>query len=567
MKKMLFMLLFISKYIIASNQIALKNFDFLKLGIEKTTKETLEKTLYSEKSYHDIYDTFIMGMLKENNILPNINRSLKAIILHQLLKKEMDKELISQCIATVIQTIGKCLLLSIKIDFEQIIKKKKITESDISINLQLFMKRFLKLEKTEDIKEFFHLCYNLLTIEKFKITYAEKKKELLELNKKITENKTKLENKKLLDVIFNPFETAKELYHFKSAKAKERSLLKNKPKELYFNQLIIGTKIDTILFDLMKDIAEELAENYNRGTEFNETPKIIHNITLKFLKYFIKNLTENSSIYTERIFFPMLERTELGTNLLFSILGLNDKYLYEENQSLVKNNELDKIVYMMKNISEFAITKKKFSIYKEKDKNSLKAPFKEINKHIESKKNKIETNDFYIEVLEALAFLMNKFAEMLVDTKINTNKESRKSIKKFLEKLISETKQREIKKYTMNEITAAEEKIQYAISENNQEKILKELNKLKEKNQSKELPLFGSFGLAAIYSIATSQLSERLGKETGKIIQKLSRPLFNSEKIKEKNNLQLKEISSYYERLENQRYHEGKPERGMLEEA
>jgi hypothetical protein len=577
--KKISLLLFFTLYIFPSNESKQGNISrFLSIGIGSIQEEAMPRTIYSEKINQDILETFILGMLKNNSVLKNINQLLKTIIIFKLTNTPITNDFLKTCFFTLVYSLGKVLLLSVNIDFTKIIKERKITIEKISLSLTSFIKRLIKLEKNVDIKNFFYLMTNLIRLNKLKKTYKSEHTKINKIEKNIKEKAQTLKEKNLSDLFFSPIESTKAIIEYDKALGEKKEILKNKSKKTYFNELIEGPIGDNFFFNFIKEILEDLMNHYFDNKALNSSEENITRVALKFLKHIVKDLNENANDYVKQLLIALFTNKEFITNSpaisnnILALLGFDYTILSDEKKDLdLKKNQTFQDIFVTVNLlSEYFITRKKFSLTTEKEKNIQRKILNKLNR-TKKEEEKIYTNrSLYLDIEELIEFGANKILETIAQAEINTGSENQKLIKKFLEKLIEETHEKIKKDFSLKEIENTEKAIQKALIEKSGNIDYKtaeeELAILKEKTESKENPLFSSIALAGIYTMATSWVSRTAGNKLSFLIEGLSQfGIKNFEEMDKENDILLTELSKIDN--EEEELHEPEEPRRMIREA
>lgn len=558
MKKIL-LLLFFTLYIFPSHESKQENISrLLSIGIESIGKEAIPKTIYSEKINQDIVDTFILGIFKKNSILKNINQLLKTIIIYKLTNTPITNDFLKTCFLTLLYSFGKTLLLSVNIDLTTMIKEGIIIEK-ISLSLASLIKRLIKLEKNSEIQKFFYLMKNLIQLNKLKEIYKLTHTKINKIEKNIKKKEQRLKKKYVLDLLFSPIKSGILIAEYDNALGEKRTILKNKLKKTYFNKLIEGAQVDNFFLNFMKETLEDLISHYFDGKALNSLEENAIQIALKFLKHLVKDLNENTNDYIKESLIGLLTDKKfitnspaIGNNIL-ALLGLDHTILSDEKKDLdfKKNETFEDIVAFVNLLSEYLITRKKFSLTVEKEKNIQRKILNTLNETQSEEEKIYAKRSSYINFEELIEFVAKNILETIVKEEINASSENKKLIKKFLEKLIEETHEKIKKDFSLKEIENTEKAIQKALIKKpgniNHKTAQEELAILKEKTESKENPLFSSIALAGLYTMATSWLSRTAGNKLSFLIEGLSQlGIENFEEMNEKNDILLTELSKTY---------------------
>lgn len=542
--------------------------ELLSIGLGK------DKTIYNEKANQNIVDNFILSMFKNQSLLKNINQLLKTIILYKLTNTPITNDFLKTCFFTLLYSLGKVLLISVNIDFTKMIKEG-ITIEKISLSLASLIKRLIKLEENVDIKNFFYLMTNLIRLNKLKKIYKLKHTKINKIEKNIKEKAQTLKGKNLLNLLFSPIESAKEIIEYDQALGEKRKILKNKSTKTYFNELIEGPREKNFFLNFMKEILEDLINHYFDGKAFNSLEENVTQVALKFLKHLVKDLNENPNHYIKQLLIVLFTDKEFITNSpaisnnILALLGFDHTILSDEKKDLdfKKNQTFQDILVAVNLLSEYLITRKKFSLTTEKEKNIQRKILNTLNE-TQPKEEKISAKrSLYLNFEELIEFVANKILETIAKQKINTSSENQELIKKFLEKLIEETHEKIKKDFSLKEIENTEKAIQKAFikkPENINYKIAEtELAILKEKTESTEGPLFSSIALAGLYTMTTSWLSRTAGNKLSFLIEGLSQfSIKNFEEMNEKNEMLLTELS----KTDDGDYHDERYEKEPQEE-
>lgn len=580
MKKIL--LLFFTLYIFPSHESKQENISrLLSIGIESIGKEAIPKTIYSEKINQDIVDNFILNIFKKNSILKNINQLLKTIIIYKLTNTSITNDFLKTCFLTLLYSLGKILLLSVNIDFTKMIKEG-ITIEKISLSLASVIKRLIKIENNQEIKNFFYLTSNLLTINRLKKTYRQAHEELATIESNLKKTAKPLQERNLWQAIFSPIESAKLIAEYNNALGEKNTILKNKSTKTYFNELIEGPRENNFFLNFMKETLEDLMKHYFDGKALNSLEENVTHIALKFLKHLVKDLNENPNHYIKQLLIALFTDKELITNSpaisnnILALLGFDHTILSDEKKDLdfKKSKTFKNILAAVNLLSEYLITRKKFSLTVEKEKNIQRKILNALNE-TEPKEEKIYAKrSLYLNFEELIEFGAKKILEKIAKQEINASSENQKLIKKFLEKLIEETHEKIKKDFSLKEIENTEKAIQKALIKKpgniNHKTAEEELAILKEKTESKENPLFSSIALAGLYTMATSWLSRTAGNKLSFLIEGLSQlDIKNFEEMNEKNDILLTELSKTDDDYDDERYEEEPQEepRRMIREA
>lgn len=580
MKKIL--LLFFTLYIFPSHESKQENISrLLSIGIGSIGKEAIPKTIYSEKINQDIVDTFILSIFKKNSILKNINQLLKTIIIYKLTNTPITNDFLKTCFLTLLYSLGKILLLSVNIDFTKMIKEG-ITIEKISLSLASVIKRLIKLEKNSEIQNFFYLMKNLIQLNKLKEIYKSERKNINKIEKNIKEKAETLKKKNLLDLLFSPIESAKLIAEYDSALGEKSTILKNKSTKTYFNELIEGPRENNFFLNFMKETLEDLMNHYFDGKALNSLEENVTQIALKFLKHLVKDLNENPNHYIKQLLIVLFTDKEFITNgpaisnNILAVLGFDHTILSDEKKDLdfKKNQTFQDILVAVNLLSEYLITRKKFSLTTEKEKNVQRKILNTLNETQPKEEKIYAKKSLYLNFEELIEFGANKILEKIAKQEINASSENQKLIKKFLEKLIEETHEKIKKDFSLKEIENTEKAIQKALIKNpgniNHKTAEEELAILKEKTESKENPLFSSIALAGLYTMATSWLSRTAGNKLSFLIEGLSQlGIKNFEEMNEKNDILLTELSKTDDNYDDERFEEEPQEepRRMIREA
>lgn len=510
-------------------------------------------------------DTLISGIFKGHSILKNINQLLKTIIIYKLANKPLQNDFFKTCIRTLLDSLTKILFLSINIDLTKIIKDG-ISIEKISLSFATFIKRLAKLEKNVDIKNFFYLMNNLIQLNKLKKIYNEKHKQLSTIEENIKKKRELLKKKNLVDMLTSPKEMLQETLQYDKLLGEKRQILKNKSPKTYFNELIEGPLNNNFFFNFIKEILEEIANHYLEGKAFNSLKQNGEKAALKLLKHVIKDLTENPNQYMEKILVIIFtseeflsNRPSIGNNIL-ELFGMDYKILQEigmeepdkekDSKSNIKQSKTaQEILTTVNFLSEYFITRKKFSLTVEKEKNPQRTIINKLNQKANNKKEKIYLNQkLYLDLEELIEFGATKILGGMAKEKIEVSSDNEKLIKKFLETLIEETHKKFKKDLLIEEIENAEKQIQKALGlklDTTHYKIAQaELATLKNKMQSEEGPLFSSIALAGIYTMLTGWISRATGNKLSFLIDFLSQfGIENFQKTEEETDIVLTKIS------------------------